>query len=234
MEIWKDIINYENKYSVSNYGNIFSKNSNKFLKLNLNQRGYYHVSIGRHNSQLVHRLVAKHFCKKYVENIIVDHIDNNKTNNYYLNLRCITQSQNVINSFETQPERMHIKKVYKIDKLGNIVKIYNSAKETVLEENISHKSLKYSNDNDIYRKGYKWKIIDHNSKLNKEELNEDDFFIQILNFEGEDYNYYISPSGKIINKYSKVIQTGKMNRILLRNKNTTKKVSIKKLINFYF
>jgi len=47
----------------------------------------------------VHRLVCKHFCKEGREDqIVVNHIDTNTSNNYYKNLEWSTQKENVNHS----------------------------------------------------------------------------------------------------------------------------------------
>jgi hypothetical protein len=97
--IYKVLKEYPN-YCICYNGEIFSNNINKFLKQTLSN-GYYAVNIVNKNgipkSIRVHRLVAKAFVvntnpKKYK---IVDHIDENKFNNYD-NLKWVTGSENSI------------------------------------------------------------------------------------------------------------------------------------------
>lgn len=42
-EIWKDIKGYEEFYSVSNSGKIFSKRQNKVMKVGNNGNGYLYI-----------------------------------------------------------------------------------------------------------------------------------------------------------------------------------------------
>ena len=48
---------------------------------------------------MVHRLVGKYFVDGYFEGAIIDHIDRNKHNNHYTNLRWTTQQVNVVRSY---------------------------------------------------------------------------------------------------------------------------------------
>ena len=53
-EIWRDILNYENKYQVSNLGNVRSLNYNntgkpRNLKPKLNKNGYYEIKLCKNN-----------------------------------------------------------------------------------------------------------------------------------------------------------------------------------------
>ena len=63
MEVWKDIPNYGGDYKISDLGRIKSLKNNevKFLKLSLNEKGYFQVGLskkGRTKTIHVHVLVA--------------------------------------------------------------------------------------------------------------------------------------------------------------------------------
>lgn len=99
-QIWKYIPGTENKYEVSNFGNVRSYRFDKVknLKLHINNRGYATVGIcGKVKN--VHRLVLKVFKPiPNMENLVVNHIDGNKTNNNILNLEWCTQKYNIFHS----------------------------------------------------------------------------------------------------------------------------------------
>lgn len=108
METWKDIKNYEGYYQVSDLGNVRSldrigsdghKYKGKPLKPYVNRLGYKMVYLSRHNAVerlLVHRLVAETFIKKPSEECnIVNHLDNNPSNNKTNNLEWTTYSGNL-------------------------------------------------------------------------------------------------------------------------------------------
>ena len=100
-EIWKDVIGFEDRYSVSNEGRVFSKVKNKLLNLSENQGGYLFFMAkknGETKNLLVHRQVAICFlaepsqelseiCKQSHHGLVlVNHIDGNKTENSVYNL----------------------------------------------------------------------------------------------------------------------------------------------------
>ena len=104
MEIFIDLPGYENLYQVSNYGNVKSLNyrgNNKvdLLKPGINSKGYKCVVLTKNKifkTYTVHSLVAICFLnhKPNKFEIVVDHIDGNKTNNNLSNLQLISMSQN--------------------------------------------------------------------------------------------------------------------------------------------
>ena len=93
-EIWKDIVNYEGLYQISNTG--FVRRNNRILKPAPNNKGYLHVTLcknGVSQTKYIHQLVAEHFIGK-VEGKEVDHIDNNKLNNRLDNLQYLSRFEN--------------------------------------------------------------------------------------------------------------------------------------------
>lgn len=97
-EIWVPIKNYEDKYEVSNLGNIRSKKGN-LLKAKPNSKGYLRVCIDRNTKKyvFVHRLVAKAFVVNKNPGVftVVNHIDFNPLNNNASNLEWTTQKENM-------------------------------------------------------------------------------------------------------------------------------------------
>jgi|LakMenEpi03Aug12_release.lakeMendotaPanAssembly.Ray.scaffolds.fasta_scaffold1107005_1 hypothetical protein len=101
-EIWKDIPNYEGMYQASNLGNIksFKLGFAKILKPKVSKSGYLCVVLFNHkrNYYTIHILIAMTFFNHKPDKthkLVVDHIDNNKSNNNILNLQLITQRQNM-------------------------------------------------------------------------------------------------------------------------------------------
>ena len=100
-EQWKDIPNYENKYQVSNLGNVRSLNylntgETKNLKQKLNRYNYLEVTLSKNNKTkqfMVERLVAEAFIPNSNTNMVVTHIDNDKLNNNVDNLRWISKTE---------------------------------------------------------------------------------------------------------------------------------------------
>lgn len=114
VELWKPITNYEGYYEVSNQGNVrtvtrFIENSGKhgmwyksrLLKFNIDKDGYCTVALqkeGKIKRCKVHRLVLSTFDKPN-EDLQVNHIDGNKTNNCLSNLEWTTSSENIKHAY---------------------------------------------------------------------------------------------------------------------------------------
>lgn len=85
-------------YEVSNFGNI--RNKDKILKCSIQNRGYKYFQTRKDNKRsnhLIHHLVAEQFIGIRPENLVIDHIDRNKLNNNVLNLRYVSQKENLKN-----------------------------------------------------------------------------------------------------------------------------------------
>ena len=89
-----------NKYYISNYGNVFNEDKMK-LDGHKNLQGYIFVRLKQNDkSELfrVHRLVCEVFNGKTYENKnIVDHINRIRDDNRAVNLRWVTQKENMNN-----------------------------------------------------------------------------------------------------------------------------------------
>ena len=131
IENWKNI---NERYSVSNLGRIKSNYGHKEKILNpyLNRNGYLMVDIrfnGIRKVYSVHRLVAKTFLPNPNNLPEVNHKDEYKTNNCVENLEWCGRVYNC--NYGTRNKRKAegcMKKVYSIDKHGNILH-YNSVIE---------------------------------------------------------------------------------------------------------
>ena len=81
-EEWRRIKDYPD-YLVSDRGQVFNKESRKFLKQRKNQRGYLCVSLikdGKQRAKSVHLLVAEAFCENIANSIKAVFIDGDKSN----------------------------------------------------------------------------------------------------------------------------------------------------------
>jgi hypothetical protein len=104
MEIWKDVVGYEGLYQVSNLGNIKSNKCGreKILKQSKNSAGYFSITLykdKKRDTKFTHILVAMAFLNHTPNRykIVVDHVDNDRTNNNLLNIRLVTQAENTKN-----------------------------------------------------------------------------------------------------------------------------------------
>lgn len=111
-EAWRDVVGFEDYFSISPCGKVLSKRTGKILKQGVLKNGYKVITtrIGGRNGQCyclrVHRMVAKAFlpapsedlvracAAKGYGNVIVRHLDNNKTNNSVDNLAWGTYQDN--------------------------------------------------------------------------------------------------------------------------------------------
>ena len=108
-EVWKPIKDYEGLYEVSNMGRVrgldrITPNGHRIkgrmLKQSLNIYGYPHVALskkGGYKTITVHMLVAYAFVEGYFEGAEIDHIDTNRENNIWTNLRWVTHRENMNN-----------------------------------------------------------------------------------------------------------------------------------------
>ena len=90
MENWKKI---NEKYQVSDMGNVKRTDKNRMLKLGVNNSGYYSVYVGRR--AFVHRLVALAFVPNPEGKTEVNHKNGIKTDNRATNLEWVTRSENL-------------------------------------------------------------------------------------------------------------------------------------------
>lgn len=105
-EIFKDIIGWEDAYSISNIGRVWSKRMKRFIVIRTSNHGYLTADlftrrkgVVRRKKIYVHREVAKLFVPNPDNKEYVDHIDGDKTNSVYTNLQWVTNSENVIKGY---------------------------------------------------------------------------------------------------------------------------------------
>lgn len=104
-EIWKPIKGFEEKYYISNKGNVLAKNygrsgKSKLLKTTLSTTGYLKVELytgSKRKSYRLHRLIAEAFIPNPQNKQFIDHINTIKTDNRIENLRWVTRSENMNN-----------------------------------------------------------------------------------------------------------------------------------------
>ena len=105
VEEWRPIKDWETLYEVSNLGNVRNVKTGKLIIGDINNCGYYRVSLYQNNRKqryFRHRLVAEHFIvNDDIDNKrFVNHIDGDKSNNTVHNLEWATQSENEKHAFK--------------------------------------------------------------------------------------------------------------------------------------
>ncbi len=108
MEIWKEIKGFEGLYEVSNLGRVKSlkrkfTSKEKFLKPYVSTGGYLRVTLskkGKVKNKKIHQLLAVAFLKHKPcgMKLVVDHINNVKTDHRLDNLQIVTHRYNVSKS----------------------------------------------------------------------------------------------------------------------------------------
>ena len=122
-EIWKDVVGYEGSYKVSNAGKIKSLkfNKEKILKQPINKNGYCVVCLcfeGKQKLKQVQQIVAQSFLghKPCGSILVIDHINDIKTDNKVENLQIVTQRFNICKTqgkYSSQYKGVHWNKKHK-------------------------------------------------------------------------------------------------------------------------
>lgn len=120
----KDLVGFEEYYSVSENGDIFSKRNNRFLKKNLKKNGYEYIELnvkGNNSWHRVHRLVGLTWIPNPENKPYINHKNCIKSDNKVCNLEWCTGRENNIHAIENN--LCFIKKsTYQIiDNEGNVI-----------------------------------------------------------------------------------------------------------------
>lgn len=111
-EEWKDVKGYEGYYQISNFGRVKSLSKKVWngsvwwttkerilrSRTSKDKTGYASVQLCKDslkNGKNIHRLVAEAFVQTEDFSLYVNHKDENKLNNHYLNLEWVTPSENL-------------------------------------------------------------------------------------------------------------------------------------------
>ena len=100
-EEWRDVVGFEERYSISNRGRLYSYISDKILKPYAEPKGYTKAILmlnGNKCTHYIHLLVLTAFKGKRSKGMECNHIDENKHNNNIDNLEWVTSSQNKLHS----------------------------------------------------------------------------------------------------------------------------------------
>lgn len=181
MEIWKDVIGYEDIYQVSNSGKIKrigaytnqtgkTWRSERILKPATKGRGYMYVQLsknGRARPKHVHRLVAEAFIPNPENKPTVNHKNGNKADNSVENLEWATYTENNMHSVrilgnDNQIEYAIKKPVIQFDLNGNFIAEYPSYREAQRRTGINSIDVVCRGERQKGRKqktagGYIWK-----------------------------------------------------------------------------
>lgn len=156
-EIFMSIKGFEGLYSVSNFGNVKRESvkskpgtgnyarDEHLVKQRKNNKGYLMVDLYKNNIRsqlLVHRLVAQAFVPNPNNYSIVNHKDEDKTNNNADNLEWCTQKYNM--NYGTCAERIGVansKRVTMFSKSHEKIETFNSIIDAERKTGISNGSI---------------------------------------------------------------------------------------------
>lgn len=102
---WRELIGFEGYYEISEYGDIRNIKTGKIRSIKPNMHGYMEVDLyvkGKVYYKRIHRLVAETFLDTpiNIDDYVVMHLDNDKTNNHYTNLKWGTISENTKQAYD--------------------------------------------------------------------------------------------------------------------------------------
>lgn len=132
-EQWKEV--GIQKYMISNYGNVKNQNGEKEMKPQIVGSGHCQICFMDNNKPkrfYIHRLVAKHFLDRPDDDTkcIIDHIDQNKTNNLVSNLRWVSHKENSNNRHDS---REKTERILKQNEYARLWRINNKDKTKVYQ-----------------------------------------------------------------------------------------------------
>ena len=152
----KPIVGYEDRYVVSDDGDVWSIKRNVFchgeivethkphkLKPSIDSRGYFVVNLynGKNRkSKKVHNIVAEAFIANPQKKKCACHVDNNKRNNSVDNLYWGTDSENLKQAWRDGLYKTEMP-VAQIDASGNIVEVFKSQAEAARKLGVSQQNI---------------------------------------------------------------------------------------------
>lgn len=146
-EVWKDIIGFEGSYKISNQGRVksYRKYKEGYILSNVpNTNGYYKVVLqykGTNKTALIHVEMAISFLGHTPDGgryIVVDHINNIKTDNRLINLQIISKQENC-----TKDMKGYVKKVFVITNRNPKTKTSKPKRKRIIYDNHAYASREY-------------------------------------------------------------------------------------------
>jgi hypothetical protein len=131
-ETYNDIRGYEGLYKISSLGNVLNAKTGRKLKLQI-ANGYFYIGLGfikPKKQYRVSRLVAIAFVPNTQNKPYVNHKDGIKTNNHYLNLEWVTQSENLQHSRKMGMTPLRTNNKLEVNQVLKIRKLYEDGNYT--------------------------------------------------------------------------------------------------------
>ena len=206
IEIWKDIEGYEGMYQVSNMGRVRSLDRVKpnsggqiakgsLKKFGDNGNGYKIVNLYKDNKscmKYVHRLVAMAFIPNPSNLHIINHKDEDKSNNRYENLEWCTQKYNA--NYGTHTRRVkesfitngNNRPVYVYDMNGVFLKTFDCSNDVCRELNIGRRAL-YSVCQGVVKSSKGYRFAFHGEELKPYEQKNKNRHVSVFQYDSEGY-----------------------------------------------
>lgn len=225
-EFWKDVLNYDGLYQISNLGNVksFHRIKTRILKTSCDTNGYKVVVLslrGVNKTKTIHRLVAIHFLDNPENKPQVNHINGIKTDNHIENLEWNTASENLLHAhkiglkkgvFGEKNKRSKLKE-HQIIEIRKNIKDGISQSEIAKKYNISKTSIYKIASNENWVTNESVKIIhpkgfnvmgskNPNSKINKEMIKD---MKELRNIKGLKYREIASIYGLSVSTINKAV-----------------------------
>jgi len=188
-EIWKDIVEYEGYYQVSNLGRVKRLKGSprtledKILVNKTKKTGYKFVCLSVNREfkyKHVHRLVAEAFISNPNNKLFVNHIDCDKSNNKVSNLEWVTAKENSKHAREnvvfnynppTGIDNTVSKQVAQKDLKNNILYLWDNATSISKFYNIASTAINRACLKNSISIGFMWEYIEKDYYI----LNKDNF-----------------------------------------------------------
>ena len=140
MEQWKLVPDTDGKYEVSNHGHVRNASTGAVLKPRRTRTGYQRVHINR-KDMYIHRLVADAFCNHPDGCNVVNHLDNDPTNNHADNLEWTTQKGNWYHASRQGRIAVFPNAIPVVGEKDNKMYLFCSAHEAALNTGCDHSMI---------------------------------------------------------------------------------------------
>lgn len=150
-EIWKGLtyqgVDYSWRLEISNLGQLRNAKTKHIYKTSLT-KGYCQVPVsikGNHKAFFIHRCVAETFIENtYDKNMVVNHKNGVKTDNFVENLEFVTQSENMSHAVKTGLKPSGVESHYSKLLISDIEFIIKNYKSRDKEFGVKALAAKYS------------------------------------------------------------------------------------------